>query len=268
MKKLIWILVPCLIALSSCNTRTENPSNEKLSIESSSEGSGDKVLIRLKPPQGTTQHMTVTLNVKSEDEEDEMSVNMVSKMDVSVVDQQDTVNTFEMRYKSMKMSIRAGAMEMEYDSESNEQNSMSAILDGQMKALLEKPVFMKMDQMGRLIEMHLPGNITKEQTGDLSSFAVPLPEQAVGMGDSWTAKKQVENYGELDMTMTIDKITVDAVQIKVKGFINTNDGENPSEIDGVYQLDRKTGMTKDGQMNMQMNMTGKKMKTIIEFKST
>lgn len=259
MKKLILILTVVSFAFIGCNRISEaGPSGEQ-SIETAPGLLGEKVLIRLKPKVGDTQNLMVTLNMKSEDD-DEMNVNMISKIDMAVV-----VFTYEMKYKSIKMNIRTGVMEMEFDSDSKEQNPMGSILSGQMKGLLENPVLMKMDQMGRVLEFKLPGNFTSDQTGDLGSVTLPLPEHAVGVGDSWTADRPLEGLGNMEMNMTLEKITVDFVQIKTTGFLNKDDED--SAFEGTYKLDRKTGFTKDGLMKMKLSKEGKKMDMTIEFKS-
>lgn len=264
MKKLILILTVVSFAFTSCNRIPEGGPSGEQSIETAPGLLGEKVLIRLKPKVGDTQNLMVTLNMKSEDD-DEMNVNMISKIDMAVVNREDSVFTYEMKYKSIKMNIRAGVMEMEFDSDSKEQNPMGSILSGQMKGLLENPVLMKMDQMGRVLEFKLPGNFTSDQTGDLGSVTLPLPEHAVGVGDSWTADRPLEGLGNMEMNMTLEKITVDYVQIKTTGFLNKDDED--SAFEGTYKLDRKTGFTKDGLMKMKLSKEGKKMDMTIEFKS-
>lgn len=264
MKKIILILTVVSFAFAGCNRIPEaGPSGEQ-SIETAPGLLGEKVLIRLKPKVGDKQNLMVTLNMKSEDD-DELNVNMISKIDMGVVNREDSVFTYELKYKSIKMNIRAGVMEMEFDSDSKEQNPMGSILSGQMKGLLENPVLMKMDQMGRVLEFKLPGNFTSDQTGDLGSVTLPLPEHAVGVGDSWTADRPLEGLGNMEMNMTLEKITVDFVQIKTTGFLNKDD--EGSAFEGTYKLDRKTGFTKDGLMKMNLSKEGKKMDMTIEFKS-
>jgi len=264
MKKLILILTIVSFTLTGCNRISEGSPSGEQSIETAPGLTGEKVLIRLKPKVGDSQNLMVTLNMKSEDE-NEMNVSMISKIDMGAVNREDSVFTYELKYKSIKMNIQAGTMEMEFDSDSKEQSPMGSILREQMKGLLDNPILMKMDQMGRVLEFKLPGNFTSDQTGDLSSVILPLPEHPVGVGDSWIAEKPFEGLGNMEMKMTVEKITVDFVQIKTTGLINKNDKN--SSFEGNYKLDRKTGFTKDGVMNMKLDSEGKKMDVKIEFKA-
>lgn len=264
MKKLILLTILSTCVSVGCSGVAEAPPSGEQSIETAE--TGDKVLIRLKPKVGDEQKMMILMKVSS-DESDEMNVDMSSKMDMKVVNKEDSVFTYEMRYKSMKMKVQAGVMEMEYDSDSKDQGPMGSILGEQMKGLLENPIFMKMTEMGNVLEFKLPGNFTSDQTGDLGSVMLPLPKEAVGTGDSWTAERPLEGLGKMNMKMTVEKITVDFVQIKTTGVLTTGDGSKATDFDGLYKLDRKTGFTKDGLMNMKTDVAGKEMNMKIEFKS-
>lgn len=250
----------------NCNKIPDNSPADEMSIETAEGKVGDKVLIRLKPKVGSTQNMIVILDMTAEDS-NEVNIKMNSKVDMSVINQEDSVFTYEMRYKSLKMNVQTGAIEIKYDSDSKDNNPAASMLGGQMSVLIDNPILMKMDQMGRILDFQMPGKFTKDQTGDLGSIAIPLPENAVGIGDSWEANRSVEGFGNMKMKMTLQKITLDYVQIKVDGVFENNTESNQNKFNGEYKLDRKTGFTKDGVMNMKVDKAGKKFKMKIEFKS-
>lgn len=264
MRNLILIFITSALISVSCSGVADSPPSGEQSIETAE--TGDKVLIRLKPKVGDEQKMMVNMKLEP-DESDEMNVDMTSKVDMKVVNKEDSVFTYEMRYRSMKIKVQAGVMEMEYDSDSKEQGGMGSILGEQMKGLLENPVFMKMTEMGNVLEFKLPGNFSSEQTGDLGSVTIPLPKEAVGIGDSWTAERPLQGLGKMNMKMTVEKITVDFVQIKTNGVLTMDSEQKTTDFDGLYKLDRKTGFTKDGMMNMKTEVAGKMMNMKIEFKS-
>lgn len=264
MKHSFLFTVILSVVFASCSKLPENQPSTERSIETAGTETGEKVLIRLKPKLGDSQKMLITMNMNSE-EEDEMSVGMISKLDMSVIERDGESFTYQMDYKSVKMNMQLGVMEMNYDSETDSGNGAS-VLGSQIKGLLENPVIMKMDEMGNVLEFKLPGNFTSEQTGDLGSVTVPLPKEAVGTRDSWTAERDMEGMGKMYMNLKIDKITIDDVVISLSGSIKSVRGEEIGEFSGNYRLDRDTGFTKDGLMNM--NLTELKKTNIkIEFKS-
>lgn len=267
MKNKFLILFSIILIYASCNRKMDAPPSGELSIEAAPDEAGNKVLLRLKPKTGETQNMIVTMNLNSDDEKNAMNISSVSKMTMTAIKKEDTIYTYELRYKSMKMNLETGGVEMEYNSESKQENSLNSMIDSQMKGLLENPIVMKIDEMGRVLQFDLPGNFSKEQTGDLGSVIIPMPKEPVGIGDSWTSKKNVNNTDGMEMKMTIEKITIDFVQIKVNGILKSNKDSGNTEINGNYKLDRKTGFTKDGEMIMKINSGGKDMNFKIAFKS-
>ncbi len=261
MKKSLLILsVFTLFFNTSCSTTPEGGVAEQ-SIESAE---GGKVLIRLKPKVGDTQKTLMTMDMSSE-EAQALSMNMSMAMDMRVTDFAESVYTYEVKYNSIKMDMNAGGMEMSYDSNAKEQTGMGAIMHEQMKALFEKPMTMKMNERGKITEFQLPG-VANNQQMDMGSISLPLPEQPVGVGDSWTDERPIQGVGTMKMTMTVDKITVDDIIIGTKGTIDS-EGTAVGDFSGNYKLARSNGFTKDGTINMNITAEGQPMKMKINFKS-
>ena len=167
----------------------------------------------------------------------------------------------------MKMNMDGGGMQINYDSEAKQQEGMGQMIHEQMKPLYGNRMTMKMSDRGLVTDMTMPGTMSTQQTGDFGSLSIPLPEGPVGVGDSWTSERPLEGLGKLKMKMTMKKITVDDVEIETDGEMVDSDGSNVGTFDGIYKLDRNTGLTKDGTMNMNITVEGQPGKMKINFKS-
>lgn len=262
MKKYLLILpVLSLFFTMSCSSAPEGGVGEQ-SIESAE---GDKVLIRLKPKVGDSQKTVMTMDMTS-GEGQNLSMNMTMAMDMKVTDIVESVYIYEIKYNSIKMDIDAGGMEMSYNSEATEQTGIGQSMHENMKVLLEKPMSMKMTDRGQVSDFEIPG-LAGNQQMDMGSISIPMPEEPVGVGDSWSAERPIEGVGNMKMTMTVDKITVDDITIATKGTIEGNNGEVAGNFTGNYKLARSNGFTKDGTINMNLTAQGQPMKMRINFKS-
>jgi hypothetical protein len=248
MKKLFFVLIGAsLIFTQSCKTGPEGSPSEEQSIETVD----GKVLIRLKPNVGDVQKTLMTMEATSE-EGGGLSMEMKSKVDVEVTAKDADVYTYNMNYKSIQMNMEAGGMEIKYDSESEKQEGM--------------PMVMKMSDRGLVSELTLPGKMDAKQMGDVGSISIPLPEGPVGEGDSWKAVKPMEGLGNMNMKMTVNKITANDVVIDTNGDMTDSNGAKIGSFTGKYSLDRNSGLTKDGTMNMDMEVGGQKIKMKLNFK--
>lgn len=262
MKKTFLILSIIAVAFTtSCSKTADTPVGEQ-SIESAE---GDKVLIRLKPKVGDTQKTMMTMDM-STDGAQKMAMNMSMAMDMKVTDFTESVYTYEVKYGTIKMDMDAGGMQMSYDSSAKEQTGMGAIMHEQMKTLFDKPMTMKMNERGKITEFEMPG-LGNNQQMDMGSISLPLPEEPVGVGDTWTDERAIQGSGIMKMTMTVEKITVDDIIIGTKGTIEGTGGEAAGDFSGNYKLARSNGFTKDGTINMNITAEGQPMKMKVNFKS-
>lgn len=270
MKKLFLILFSvALVSVESCKNAPEGTPGEEQSIEtvsSSEDGVGDKVLIRLKPKVGDVQKTVMTMNMESNGAQ-AMKMKMDASMDFKVAGKEGTIYNYEMKYNSIKMDMNAGGMDMSYDSQAKEHTGMGAMIHEQMKALFESPMTMKMDERGTITEFKLPGNMSSQQMGDMGSMSIPMPEGPVGVGDTWSADRKMEGTGNMKMNMKVEKITVDDLIIGTTGDMTDEAGTKIGTFDGNYKLDRNSGLTKDGTMNMNLTMEGQPVKMTVNFKS-
>jgi hypothetical protein len=251
-----------LLVQISCSKIPETKVEDQ-SIESAEDG---KVLIRLKPQVGDVQKMMVTMDLNSMGKQ-EMKSNIRLNMDMKVTAKDADVYTYQVNYGSLKAKMNMGAMEINYDSDEKEHTGAGAYIHQSMQKLLENPMEMKMNDRGEISEFKMPTETGNEQMNNMSSFSIPLPKEAVGIGDSWSSVRHIENFGDLKMTMEVEKITVDDVVIKTNGNISNGTDETLGTFDGNYTLRRDNGLTKEGTINMNLASTENPMKMTLNFKS-
>lgn len=269
MNKTFFILLGLSLFLNmGCKNVPEiSPGEQAIeSVSISEDGVGDKVIIRLKPEVGKVQKTLMTLNMDTSGSQS-VKMKMDANLDIKVTGKENTVYDYEIKYNSIKMEMNAGGMEMSYDSQEKEHTGMGAIIHEQMKSFFENPMTMKMDERGIVSEFKLPGNLSSQQMGDMGSISIPLPEEPVGEGDSWSSSRKLEGTGNMKMVMTIKKITVDDLIIDTTGDITDEAGAKIGTFVGNYTLDRNSGLTKDGTMNMNITADGQPAKVRINFKT-
>ncbi|MFV0304468.1 MAG: hypothetical protein ACK5IC_03170 [Moheibacter sp.] len=260
--KIILLGLVLIFNLNCSKTQEVTPSEQSIV----SAGTDDKVLIRLKPNVGDSQKIAMIMDMSSEGQQ-AISMDMNAQMNLKVSAKEETVYTYDVSYNSMKLNMNMGAMEISYNSEDKEHEGTAAMLHNQMKVLLENTISLKMDEMGFVSDILLPGNITAEQAGDMNSLSIPLPKEPVGEGDTWTAERPMQGMGVMKMNMEVEKVTVDDVIIKTTGEMVDTAGTSIGTFDGNYTLDRDNGLTKDGTMNMNISVEKQKINMKINFKS-
>src|SRR5690606_41881907 len=106
-----------------------------------------------------------------------------------------------------------------------------------------------------------------QEKGAIGSRSVPMPEEPVGEGESWSAERPLEGSDIMKMNMKHEKVTVSDIIIGTTGDIQDDPGNKISGFSGDYKLDRNSGLTKDGTMNLDMNVEGQPMKMTVNFKA-
>lgn len=266
MKKYLTLGLSLLfITLISCSKTPDQSPMEELSI-TTSDSSTDKVLIRLKPKVGDAQKMAMTVDVSSAGNQD-LNMKMAVKMDLTVIAKEDVVYTYELKYNSIQMDVNTGGMGFSFNSESDVQQGMGAMLKGQLQPILDNPWQLKLDDKGRLVDFNVPKGGDVPELGDMGSISIPLPVDPVGMGDTWTAEREMEDMGTMRMKMELDKITIDHIVILTTGDLIDNSGNILGQFSGNYKLDRASGLTKDGTMNVTVDTEGQQMNMKMNFKA-
>lgn len=253
------------LSFFACNKSTDIAPKDELSIVS--EGlTGDKVLIRLKPKVGTHQKMMMQMALTS-DGNQEMEMNLNMKMDLKVVDKEAEVFMYDLTYNSIQMDMNTMGMSFSFDSEATTQTGMGEMLKTQLEPILSKSWTMKIDEQGRLVELETGQQDNLPSMGDMGSISIPMPDKAVGVGDTWSAKREMDDMGTMLMNMTVEKITVEDVLIATQGDMVDASGKVLGTYSGHYTLDRHLGLTKNGVIQANMETAGQNIKMTVNFKS-
>lgn len=251
MKKILMaILGLSLLTTQSCKNAPEGSPAEEMSI--ASDESGEKVLIRLKPKVGDKQQTLMTMEMDAK-EGKAMKMNISGKMDLEVASKEGDLFVYNMKYQSVKVNMDAGGMQFSYDSDKKDQDVMGSMVGKQFEPMLKNWITLKMTDRGVVKEISLKGVNSTKDLGDFGAISLPLPEGPVGVGDSWVSERPMEGMGVLKMKMTLKQITVDDVEILTDGTMVDEKGANIGTFEGSYKLDRNSGLTKDGTMNMKIN---------------
>lgn len=258
MKKLALLI--CIFSLTFACKNAPEKAPDEVAIETTEDG---KVLLRLKPKKGDKSDMKMTMKMNGQGD---VPVEMDMDMDISlnVLDIIDTVYTYSMDIKRIKMNTSTQGVSINYDS-SGDNQGMAAMMGEAFEPMLANTVTMKMTDMAKIIDMDWGDAMQAagQQNIDFQGLSVPLPQEAVGVGDSWTAFQDTQDGKSMELTMTVEKITSSEVFLGVKG--NLEEAPN-SNITGSYVLDRATSFTKNGEMKMNLEQGGQKFDMTVNFK--
>lgn len=263
-KKSLLIICIGIFTILSCSKTPDLSPHEEMSIPTSGIHS-DKVLIKLKPKVGEIQKMMMDVIVESGSNQD-LSMNMQINMDLTVTNKEGIIYTYDLKYQSIKMDVNTGGIGFAFDSDSENQNGMGAIIKQQLDPIIEKPWQLRMDESGQLIDFNIDKSANTPELGDIGSISIPLPEEPVGMGDAWTAERSMEDLGMMKMNMKIEKITVDDVTISTQGELVNDSGIAIGQLSGNYKLNRHNGFTKDATLSILVDEENQPMKIKMNFK--
>lgn len=203
----------------------------------------------------------VSMNVS---QGEKMDMNFEMSMDVKEI--QDTIYNVEMGIKRIMMKMSQGDMQMSYDSNVGEAelDDMGKMMKTQFEPLLAAKIFTKMshraESLGTTVEPDIPGMDQFTQ----NSGTVVYPEEAVKVGDSWTAEK-TEKGMEMKFKYTVKSIEKTVVNVEITGTIsNVAEGT----ISGVMEIEKATGNVNSTSMDMNMNISGQEMIMNIGMTST
>ena len=251
MKKLFLLLVAIVLAISCKNpfSTAQDESPADFAIQNTEDGN---VLLRLKPETGDKTTMQMKVELKPSGMMVPLNSTIIADINMRVASAMDSVITYHIDFLRMRMNAAVLGAKINYDSQGDNSNIPAEIRE-QVEPLLAKKVVMEMDHLARVKSLEFDENKAKNATIDLNALFIPLPEKEVGVGDSWTATQDVQNVESAQLTYTVESISDTEVLVKV--IQNTDENSN-SFVDGQYLLDRKTGFTKDGVLNIETTQNG------------
>lgn len=255
------LILYCLIFLGfvACKNPFNNSSSEEspadFSIQNTENG---KVLLRLKPEFGEKTAMQMKVELKPSGMMVPLNSTIIADLNMKVANAADSTTTYHIDFQRMRMNASIMGAKINYDSQGDNSNIPSEIRN-QVEPLLAKQVTMTMDTLAKVKSLEFND---KKSSGniDLNALFIPLPDNAIGVGDSWSAVQDVQNVDNAELTYTVERISNTEVLIKVS---QPNTENNTSKVDGQYLLDRKTGFTKDGVLNIKTEQGGQGMEIKI-----
>lgn len=265
MKNLHILLIACLLTVSCKNPFS--PGSEDAPADFSIQNTEDgKVLLRLKPEFGEKTAMQMKVEMKPAGMMVPLNSTIIADLNMKVAGSTDSATSYHIDFQRMRMDASVLGAKINYDSQGDNSN-IPAEIRNQVEPLLAKKVVMEMDTLARVQSLEFDGKKTGNATIDLNALFIPLPEKEVGVGDSWTAKQDVQNAENVQLTYTVDRISATEVLIKVN---QPEGGNSTSLVNGQYLLDRKTGFTKDGILNIETseNNQGMKIRIVVDSVET
>lgn len=261
----IFIIFLASFILFSC----KNPfSNEKVedapadfAIQNTENG---KILLRLKPEVGDKTQTQMRIDLKPSGMMVPMNTNIIADMKMRVAQTTDSGNFYHVDFQRIRMRAKILGMDMKYDSQGENTNIPNEIKD-QVEPILSKKIVMVMDTLAKVKSLEFDDKKTNNQSNiDLNALFIPLPEKEVGVGDSWQATQDVQNLENKNLRYTIKSISDDEVLVKV----SKADDEDNSKVEGQYLIDRKTGFTQDGVLNIESEENGQgiQLKIVLDSK--
>jgi len=243
-----------------------------IAASSASSARAEKVKLQLNLAKGDQKNMAMDTDmnthtaVNGQNFDMKMKMNMDMTFDVKDVDAQG-VYTIATTQTHAAIDMKSPMMNMAYDS--NKPEDANSPIGQQMGAMIKKPVTMKMDRSGKVQDVtadgQAPAEVKAQAAGMKDSMGQMfngLPDKPVDVGDTWTAQYKMPG-GAGGAPMTVDaKYTLKdrkngVAFIQFDGTLNGGDGGLKGTMNGVIQIDEKSGWTK--QSTMDMKMTGKQM---------
>lgn len=265
MKNILILFIACLLTISCKNPFS--PGSEDAPADFSIQNTEDgKVLLRLKPEFGEKTAMQMKVEMKPAGMMVPLNSTIIADLNMKVAGSTDSATSYHIDFQRMRMDASVLGAKINYDSQGDNSN-IPAEIRNQVEPLLAKKVVMEMDTLARVQSLEFDGKKTGNATIDLNALFIPLPEKEVGVGDYWTAKQDVQNAENVQLTYTVDRISATEVLIKVN---QPESGNSTSVVNGQYLLDRKTGFTKDGILNIETseNNQGMKIRIVVDSVET
>lgn len=245
----------CRNPFSKENITEDSPAN--FSIQNTENG---KIKLRLTPEVGEKKQMQMKVEVKPSGVIS-MAMDIIADLNMRVAQVKDSGNYYHIDFQRIRAKASVFGAVFKYDSQGDNSNLPNEIKN-QIEPILSKKTIMVMDSLANVKSFKMGSN--NNDNIDLNALFIPLPKKEVGIGDSWQAEQRIQNAGDETLVYTIDKISDKDVLVKV----SQPEGENnQAKIEGQYLIDRKTGFTKDGILNIETNQKGNNVKLKITLDS-
>lgn len=222
----------------------------------------EKVLLRVNQEVGDTYDVKMRM---TQDMGDLMKMEIGMDMTIEVTDLKNGNTISEAQFSRATMAMDYLGQSMEYDSnmEESEMDEFGKGAHAEMKKLLESVMLIENDNLGNVIKTEI-----KSGNADISAFkdnmsGMIYPEEAVGVGSTWTATKQQQDM-RIESTYEVVAITDDTVTVKITGEMIGVEGT----LKGQSFIDRATGNVTKSEVAMTFEVEGQTVESNVVLTST
>ncbi|SEB44491.1 hypothetical protein SAMN04489761_0758 [Tenacibaculum sp. MAR_2009_124] len=216
----------------------------------------EKVLLRLNYEKGASYTMDMKMNQIMGAGLMTNKMNIV--MNQSITDVSDNSYNASVKFDKMTMDMAQGGMTVSYDSSKSESELDEAgkIMKTRMDPMLKTVITMKGNHLGEVLETKAEPNIpgASDYTNDSS---VVYPEHKVAVGDTWTMSKS-KNGLEMNFVYKVKSIETNKVVLEIGGKVT---GIGEGDIKGSMNIDRKSGVPVQSNIDMTMKIQGQDLVT-------
>lgn len=255
------LFIAVVLMFMSCKNPFSNKDAESspvdFSIQNTEKG---EILLRLKPQVGDKINLKMEVNLKPEGMMIPLNTHFIGDLKMRVSNADEVENKYAIDFQRIQFGTSVLGTEIKYDSQ-QDNNNLPQELRNELESVLAKKIVMSLDSLAQVktIEFGQNKSDLTSKSIDLNTLFIPLPIKPVKVGDSWVAKQNVQNI-EGDFTYTIDRISDAEVLVLLSS--------NEDKVSGRYLIDRKTGFTKSGKLEIKTIENGKGLSIDITLTSS
>lgn len=190
-------------------------------------------------------------------------MNMKMTTDMFIANVNTDIISVESKVSNVTMDMVQGGAIMSYDSSAKEEDldQMGKMMKQQLDPMLKAVIYTKMNKQGELLSTKVePAFEGMDQFN--KSGNIIFPTEKVSVGSAWS--NETEDQGMKMITnYLVSKIENDTVFLTISGKVS---GVDEGSINGMAEIDSKSGSAKKSEINMIIVVQGNEMK--ISLKST
>ncbi len=163
----------------------------------------------------------------------------------------------ELTIEELAFDQNMGGMAIQYNSK-DQATGANAIIDQEIRPMLNKPVALVIGTDGRLIELDRTSQILRDF--ELSSLGLMVyPRESVSQGSTWTRTHSIPgSQAQMEAEYTVDRIEAQTVFLSMKARMKSGSELEGLEMKGHITIDRKTGfpISQNTEMSTKLNGMG------------
>jgi len=191
-------------------------------------------------------------------------INQNMEAQVEIIGLEDSIYTMDLELLNVQSTIRAGGVNVHYDSKENKPASKMTKEERQMhsefKDFYGRKVEFQMNSKGEKTSRFKDkdGRVVRGNPLDLETIIIPFPEIKVKEGSTWSTEAKTSLFSSSSNTYEVVNLGYSEVQINSKTYLSGLAGMLKSKYaSGEYIVNRETGNLKLGTLNMELKGGGK-----------